>query len=151
MASPTQWTWVWVNSGSWWWTGRLACCSPRGCKESDTTEWLNWTICIHRSLLFCFFFAFRSPQRNWVDFPVLYRKFSLVVYFIRSSVSPCLPIHPITCPPFPSCDHTSVLHFCVSISPLQRGSSVPFSELAIHRNIDSLTICVTLLFVVWLE
>ena len=21
-ASPTQWTWVWVNSGSWWWTGR---------------------------------------------------------------------------------------------------------------------------------
>ena len=21
MASPTQWTWVWVNSGSWWWTG----------------------------------------------------------------------------------------------------------------------------------
>ena len=22
MASPTQWTWVWVNSGSWWWTGR---------------------------------------------------------------------------------------------------------------------------------
>ena len=22
MASPTQWIWVWVNSGSWWWTGR---------------------------------------------------------------------------------------------------------------------------------
>ena len=22
MASPTQWTWVWVNSGSWWWTGK---------------------------------------------------------------------------------------------------------------------------------
>ena len=22
MASPTQWTWVWVNSGSRWWTGR---------------------------------------------------------------------------------------------------------------------------------
>ena len=22
MASPTQWTWVWVNSGNWWWTGR---------------------------------------------------------------------------------------------------------------------------------
>ena len=22
MASPTQWTWVWINSGSWWWTGR---------------------------------------------------------------------------------------------------------------------------------
>ena len=22
MASRTRWTWVWVNSGSWWWTGR---------------------------------------------------------------------------------------------------------------------------------
>ena len=22
VASPTQWTWVWVDSGSWWWTGR---------------------------------------------------------------------------------------------------------------------------------
>ena len=22
MASPIRWTWVWVNSGNWWWTGR---------------------------------------------------------------------------------------------------------------------------------
>ena len=22
MASMTQWTWVWVSSGSWWWTGK---------------------------------------------------------------------------------------------------------------------------------
>ena len=22
MASPTQWSWVWVSSGSWWWTGK---------------------------------------------------------------------------------------------------------------------------------
>ena len=22
IASLTRWTWVWVNSGSWWWTGR---------------------------------------------------------------------------------------------------------------------------------
>ena len=22
MASPTQWTWVWVDSKSWWWTGK---------------------------------------------------------------------------------------------------------------------------------
>ena len=43
MASPTQWTWVWVDSGSWWWTGGLACCSSWGRKESDTTERLNWT------------------------------------------------------------------------------------------------------------
>ena len=42
MASPTRWTWVWVSSRSWWWTGSLACCSPWGHQELDMTEWLNW-------------------------------------------------------------------------------------------------------------
>ena len=42
MASPTQWIWVWVDSGSWWWTGRPGC-SPWGHKELDTTGQLNWT------------------------------------------------------------------------------------------------------------
>ena len=28
MASPIPWMWVWVNSRSWWWTGRPG--SPRG-------------------------------------------------------------------------------------------------------------------------
>ena len=37
------WTWVWVNSGSWWWTGGLTCCDSWGCKELDTTQRLNWT------------------------------------------------------------------------------------------------------------
>ena len=36
-----QWAWVWVNSGSWWWTGRPGVL--RGCKELDMTEQLNWT------------------------------------------------------------------------------------------------------------
>ena len=45
MASLTRWTWVWVNSGSWWWTGRpgLACCNSWSRKESETTERLIWT------------------------------------------------------------------------------------------------------------
>ena len=43
MASPTCWMWVWLNSGSLWWTGGLACCNSWGHKESDMTEWLNWT------------------------------------------------------------------------------------------------------------
>ena len=42
MASPTRWTWVWVNSRSWWCTGRPGCDSW-GHKELDTTGWLNWT------------------------------------------------------------------------------------------------------------
>ena len=43
VASPTRWTWVWVDSRSWWWTGRAGVLWFMGCKESDMTEWLNWT------------------------------------------------------------------------------------------------------------
>ena len=43
MASLTQWIWVWVNSGSGEGQGGQACCGSWGCKESDMTEWLNWT------------------------------------------------------------------------------------------------------------
>ena len=38
-ASPTQWTWVWVNCGSSWWTGRPGMLHSHGL---DTTERLNW-------------------------------------------------------------------------------------------------------------
>ena len=30
-------------SGNWWWTGKPGGLRFMGCKESDTTEWLNWT------------------------------------------------------------------------------------------------------------
>ena len=30
MASPTQWTWVWASSGSWWWTGKLGVLQSMG-------------------------------------------------------------------------------------------------------------------------
>ena len=43
MASLTQWTWVWVNSGSWWWTLSPGMLLFMGSLESDTTEPLNWT------------------------------------------------------------------------------------------------------------
>ena len=41
MASPTQWTWVWVNSKSWWWTGRPGMLLSMGLQS---WTWLNdWT------------------------------------------------------------------------------------------------------------
>ena len=43
MAWPTQWTWVWVNSGVGDGQRGLAFCSPLGHKESDVAEQLNWT------------------------------------------------------------------------------------------------------------
>ena len=54
MASLTRWTWVLVDSGSWWWTGRPGVLGSWGCKESDTTERLNWT----DSKTYSFFYSF---------------------------------------------------------------------------------------------
>ena len=45
MASLTRWTWVWVNSGSWWWTGRpgmLQFVGSQRVRHDWATE-LNWT------------------------------------------------------------------------------------------------------------
>ena len=45
MASPTQWPWVWVNSGSWWWTGTPGVLQFMGSERAGhnwATE-LNWT------------------------------------------------------------------------------------------------------------
>ena len=46
MASLTQWTWVWVNSGSWWWTGRPGVLQSIGLQRVGrnwATE-LNWIL-----------------------------------------------------------------------------------------------------------
>ena len=44
MASLTQWTWVWVNSGSWWWTGRPGVLWSMGLQRvgHDGVTELNW-------------------------------------------------------------------------------------------------------------
>ena len=45
MASPTRWTWVWVNSGSWWWTERPGILQVMGLQRvvHDWVTALNWT------------------------------------------------------------------------------------------------------------
>ena len=44
MVSLTQWTWVWVNSGSWWWTGRPGVLWFMGLQRvrHDWATELNW-------------------------------------------------------------------------------------------------------------
>ena len=46
MASLTLCSWVWVSSGSWWWTGKPGVLQSWGCKESDMTEQLNWILAL---------------------------------------------------------------------------------------------------------
>ena len=45
MAWPTQWTWVWATSRSWWWTGRPGMLQSMGSQRvrHDWATELNWT------------------------------------------------------------------------------------------------------------
>ena len=61
MASPTQWTWVWVNSRSWWWTGRPGVLQSMGSQRvghdwaTELTDWVwyvNPNLPVHSILLF---------------------------------------------------------------------------------------------------
>ena len=44
MASLTKWTWIWVDSGSWWWTGRPGVLRFMGSQRvgHDWVTELNW-------------------------------------------------------------------------------------------------------------
>ena len=46
MASPTWWTWVWVDSRSWWWKGRPGVLQSIGSQRvrHDWETELNWTV-----------------------------------------------------------------------------------------------------------
>ena len=63
MASPPWWTWVWVNSGSWWWTGRPGMVRFMGSQrvaQDWVTELIRWWKIgsPYSSDLFLFFFFF---------------------------------------------------------------------------------------------
>ena len=58
MASPTWWPWVWVSSGSWWWTGRPGMLRFMG--SQSRTRLSNWTELIFVTVLsiFCYVWYF---------------------------------------------------------------------------------------------
>ena len=69
MESLTQWTWVWVNSRSWWWTGKPSTLQFRGSQRvgHDWVTELNWTelngiSLVERRILY------RMLQRQWNSF-----------------------------------------------------------------------------------
>ena len=53
MASPTQWTWVWIDSRSWWWTGRPGVLQFMGLQRvgHDWVTELNWIFAIFKKSL----------------------------------------------------------------------------------------------------
>ena len=72
-------------------------CSPPGSLvhrifHARVLEWGAIAFCI---------FPFRSPQIIEVEFPVLYSRFSLVIYSLHSNVYMSVPVSPFIPPPFP--------------------------------------------------
>ena len=66
MASLTWWMWVWVNSGSWWWTGRPDVLRFMGSQRvgHDWVTELNWTELEEITVIF---FSFReNPRSVWL-------------------------------------------------------------------------------------
>ena len=148
MALLTQWTWVWVNSGSWWWTGRPDVLQSMGSQRvgHDWVTELNWTD--RHSLYFhiLFWFAlvpFMIPSALWVFFFPSLRVFKTVnlkslsginsvCVFSCQVVSKCLWSHRLrhARPPSPS------------PSPGACPSSCPLSPMLFHP----LILCHPLLF-----
>ena len=83
MTSPPQWTWVWVNSRNWWWTGKPGMLQSMGlqrvghdwaaglilnhyffkiCAELDTTDCLPDSLSILALLVSFCHFGFVSPR-----------------------------------------------------------------------------------------
>ena len=57
MASLTRCTWVWVNSGSWWWTGRPGVLWFIGSQRF----WQDW------------------KELNWIFFCIVFLRFSIII------------------------------------------------------------------------
>ena len=82
VASPTQWTWVWVKSGWWWWTGRSGVLQSMGLQRVGhnwATE-LNWT----DNVVPFTYFAFVTFCQNQKIITKTYVKSLLPIFSSRS-------------------------------------------------------------------
>ena len=87
-ASPTQCTWVWADSGSWWRTGRAGMLQFMGSQRvgHDWVTELNWTeVNIHVSMLFSQIIP-ASPSPTYYNRLFLYICVSFAVSHTRLSL-----------------------------------------------------------------
>ena len=83
MASLTQWTWVWIDSGSWWWTGRpgmLRSMGSQRVRHNWATE-LNWIdLWVLRFEAFCLFiYIFLCTTFFFLIYLLLWRHVTSVI------------------------------------------------------------------------
>ena len=77
MASPTRWTWVWVNSGSWWWTGRPVLLWFMG-SQTVGQDWATELNCIHIKLYWIMSFLVTQSWAFYLNY-----LFSNVLWKVR--------------------------------------------------------------------
>ena len=95
LASRTQWTWVWVNFGSWWRTGRPGVLQSMGSQSTRLSE-LNWSPAVwwcHSQPFWPKSPSWVSPHKYWcvvTGFPAASTLGSSVGWqTLALSVSPC--------------------------------------------------------------
>ena len=67
MASPTRWTWVWVSSGRWWWTGKPGVLQPMG-SQRVRHDWVTELNSLsHYSQLKGFSLSFLPPLNSQMN------------------------------------------------------------------------------------
>ena len=106
--------------------GSLACCSPWGCKESDTTEWLNWLktkVSLGHFENLCFY--------TWVGNNPAILRFKPMILLpsqFSSVMSECLQSHVLQCQASLSITNSQSLLKFMSIE-----LAIPFNHLIFCR------------------
>ena len=89
MASPTRWTWVWVNSRSWWWTERPAVLQFMGLQrvrhDWATEQWRP----PHCSCYLCWAEGGKQQTVHTAERTVLHMDFRWPVSLTLTSLCPC--------------------------------------------------------------
>ena len=100
MASLTRWAWVWVNSGSWWWTVKPGVLQSE-LKDNCFTEFCSFlqNFNMNQSQVYIYPLPFEPSThlslhptplgwyRALFEFPETHRKFPLAIYFTHGNVS----------------------------------------------------------------
>ena len=64
MASQTRWTWVWVNSGNWWWTGRPGVLQFLGSQRFGH-DWVTELNAIYEGPTLMTYLPLKSPTSSY--------------------------------------------------------------------------------------
>ena len=78
MASPTEWTWVWVSSGSWWWTGKPGVLQSMG-SQRVRQDWATELISINTISYICIITPYSFSTHSRISFSEITRALGYTV------------------------------------------------------------------------